>query len=291
MKSTLLLLALLALSPAEGLAAPQDRAGVPLEVDSSDPTLTKIVVLAGGFSRGGGEHEYFAGSVVLFNLLKQTPGVFPVLAAEGWPKNEKIFDNAKAVVFYMDGGGKQSILQGDHLEKIEKLAAKGVGIVHLHQIIDYPKTATDRLLPLIGGVWVPGAGARGHWDGDFSGFVEHPITRGVAPFKENDGFIYKLKFLDDLKGITPLLRTTPPKGTLKGTEDIVSWAFQRPDSGRSFVFTGCHLHSSWGLEPMRRFVTNGILWSAGLEVPAGGAPVAFDAADLKLHLDPVPAKK
>jgi hypothetical protein len=46
----------------------------------------------------------------------------------------------------------------------------------------------------------------------------------------------------------------------QGTEDIVSWAFlRRPDGGRSFVFTGCHLHESWGFEGMRKFVTNGIL--------------------------------
>jgi hypothetical protein len=42
---------------------------------------------------------------------------------------------------------------------------------------------------------------------------------------------------------------------------------------------------------MRRFVTNGILWSAGLEVPAAGAPVSLDPADLEKHLDPVPGKK
>jgi hypothetical protein len=284
MKTLALVLALLA-------APTQDRADVPIEVEPTDPGAAKVVILAGSFSKGGGEHEYFAGSALLFNLLKQTPGVAPVLAVDGWPKNEKIFDNAKTVVFYMDGGGKQPVLAPGRLELIEKLAAKGVGIVHLHQIIDYPKTHTDRLLPLIGGVWVPGAGARGHWDGDFANFVEHPITRGVAPFKENDGFIYKLKFVEGLKGITPLLRTTPPKATLKDAEDIVSWAFQRPDGGRSFVFTGCHLQSSWGLEGMRRFVINGILWSAGLEVPAGGAPVELDPAELKRHLDPVPAKK
>lgn len=269
----------------------QDRGDVPLEVDTTDPARTKVVLIAGSFSKGGGEHEYFAGSVLLVNLLKQTPGVFPVLAAEGWPKNERIFENAKAVVFYMDGGGKQPILQGDHLEKIESFAAKRVGIVHLHQIIDYPKSHTERMLPLLGGVWVPGAGARGHWDGVFSGFVEHPITRGVASFKENDGFIYKLTFADGRKGITPLLRTSPPRTTLKDPEDIVAWAYQRPDQGRSFVFTGCHLHSSWGLEGMRRFVTNGILWSAGLEIPPDGAPVALDPADLKKYLDPVPPKK
>lgn len=271
-------------------AATQDRSDVPLEGEPADPGAARIVILAGSFSKGGGEHEYFAGSVILSNLLKQTPGVAPVLASDGWPKNEKILENARAIVFYMDGGGKQPVLAPGRLELIERLAAKGVGLVHLHQIIDYPKAYTDRLLPLIGGVWVPGAGARGHWDGDFAGFAEHPITRGVVPFKENDGFIYKLKFTDGLRGITPLLRTSPPKTILKDTEDIVAWAYQR-ENGRSFVFTGCHLQSSWGLEGMRRFVTNGILWSAGLDVPAGGAPVALDPADLKKYLDPVPPKK
>jgi hypothetical protein len=273
------------------LASRQDRSDVPLEVEPSDASLSKVVLIAGSFSKGRGEHEYFAGSALLMKMLKQTPGVAPVLAAEGWPKNERILEGARTIVFYMDGGGKQLILAPEKLQLIERLAAKGVGIVHLHQIIDYPKSHTDRILPLIGGVWVPGAGARGHWDGDFETFVEHPITRGVAPFKENDGFIYKLKFVEGMKGITPLLRTTPPKAALKETEDIVSWAYQRPDGGRSFVFTGCHLHESWGLESMRRFVTNGILWSASLEVPRGGAPVALDVDELKKNLDPVPAKK
>jgi hypothetical protein len=283
MKTLALILALLAI--------PQDRADVPLEVEPTDASLSKVVLIAGSFSKGKGEHEYFAGSALLAKMLKQTPGIAPVLAAEGWPTNERILEGAKSIVFYMDGGGKQPILAPEKLQLIERLAAKGVGVVHLHQIIDYPKTHTDRILPLIGGVWVPGAGARGHWDGVFESFVEHPITRGVAPFKENDGFIYKLKFVDGMKGITPLLRSTPPKGTLRDQEDVVSWAYQRPDGGRSFVFTGCHLHESWGLESMRRFVTNGILWSAGLEIPAGGAPVAMDADELKKNLDPMPAKK
>ena len=273
------------------LAAPaQDRKDVPIEAEPTDPSATKIVILAGSFSKGGGEHEYFAGSALFLKLLAQTPGVSPVLAAEGWPKNERIFDGAKAVVFYMDGGGKQPFLPPERLERIEKLAARGVGIVHLHQVIDYPKDKVERVLPLLGGVYVPGASARGHWDGVFDSFVDHPVTRGVAAFKENDGFLYKLRFVDGMKGITPLLRTSP-KGDLKGSDDVVSWAYQRPDGGRSFVFTGCHLHESWGLEGMRRFVANGILWSAGLEVPAAGAPVALESGELKKHLDPVPPKK
>ena len=46
-----------------------------------------------------GEHEFFAGSALLMDMLKQTPGVFPVMARDGWPKDEKIFTGAKAVVF------------------------------------------------------------------------------------------------------------------------------------------------------------------------------------------------
>jgi len=275
------------------LAAPapvQDRSDVPLEVEPADASAAKIVLLAGSFSKGGGEHEYFAGSALFLKLLKQTPGVAPVMAAEGWPKNEKILDGAKSVVFFMDGGGKQPFLTPERLEKIEKLAARGVGIVHLHQVIDYPKTHVERVLPWLGGVWVPQVSARGHWDGDFKDFVEHPVTRGVTPFKENDGFLYKLRFVEGLKGITPLLRTSP-KGDLKGTDDIVAWAYARPDGGRSFVFTGGHLQESWGLEGMRRFVANGILWSAGLEVPPGGAPVALEPDALKQHLDPKPPPK
>ena len=272
------------------LVSAQDRSDVPLEVEPSDRSVSKVVILAGGFSKGGGEHEYFAGSALLFKLLRQTPGVFPVLAAEGWPKNERIFEDARAVVFYMDGGGKQPFLTNERLEKIEKLAARGVGIVHLHQVIDYPQTLVDRVLPLLGGVYSPAGSARGHWDSAFKVFVEHPITRGVTPFQENDGFLYKLKFVDGQKGLTPLLRTNP-KGDLQGSDDIVSWAYERPGRGRSFVFTGCHLHESWGLEGMRRFVTNGILWSANLDVPSGGAPVALEVDDLKKHLDPVPGRK
>jgi type 1 glutamine amidotransferase len=273
------------------LAARQDRSDVPLEVEPTDASLSKIVIIAGGFSKGSGEHEYFAGSALLSKMLRQIPGVAVVMAGDGWPKNEHILEGARTIVFYMDGGGKQPILAPERFQLIEKLAGRGAGLVHLHQIIDYPKTHADRVLLLLGGVWVSGIGARGHWDGVFDSFVDHPITHGVAPFKENDGFIYKMNFVDGMKGVTPLLRTKPPKTTLKDTEDIVSWAYQRPDGGRSFVFTGCHLHGSWGLEPMRRFVVNGILWSAGLEVPVGGASVALDADELKKHLDPVPGKQ
>ena len=53
----------------------------------------RILIVAGRLSHGPGDHEFFAGSAILMNLLKQTPGVWPIMACDGWPKNEKLFDN------------------------------------------------------------------------------------------------------------------------------------------------------------------------------------------------------
>src|SRR5580658_5559588 len=115
--SRVLTLAVLAFSAAcAGEVDPFDQSKVPLEVDTSDPALTKIVLVAGQASHGPGEHEFYAGCALLMDMLKQTPGVFPVMARDGWPKNEKIFEGAKAVVFYMDGGGGHPVIQPKHKE-------------------------------------------------------------------------------------------------------------------------------------------------------------------------------
>jgi hypothetical protein len=65
----------------------------------------------------------------------------------------------------------------------------------------------------------------------------------------------------------------------------VAWAFDRADGGRSFGFTGAHFHRNWGDENFRRLVVNAILWSAKVDVPADGARVELDPADLKKNLD------
>ena len=88
--------------------------------------------------------------------------------------------------------------------------------------------------------------------------------------------------------MTPLLRTANPKtpGASNDSDDaIVSWAYDRPGGGRSFTFTGGHLHQSFAEEGYRRFLVNGILWSAGVEIPASGCPVALAASDLKKYLE------
>jgi type 1 glutamine amidotransferase len=286
-----------ALALAAALAAadvdPYDQSGVPLEKEPADPKAAKIVLVAGKQSHGPGDHEFFAGCAILMNLLKQTPGVAPVMARDGWPKNEKIFDGAKAVVFYMDGGGGHPILQKEHQAVVQKLIDQGVGFVNLHYAVEYPKSKSDHVLEWLGGYYETGFSTNPHWDADFTKLPEHPITRGVKPFKIRDEWYFNIRFAPESKKVTPILVATPPdkvRGTdaakeHPGRAEVVAWAFERDKGGRSFGFTGGHTHKNWGDDNFRRLVVNAILWSANVEVPKGGAPVEMDPADLNKNLD------
>jgi hypothetical protein len=249
----------------------------------------KVVIVAGSNFYKVGEHDYLAGSAVLTNLLRQTPGIVPVLAVD-WPKKpEETFEGARAVVMFCDGGDKHPFLKEDRLVQIEKLAAAGVGLVALHQVDDVPKSRGDRTRVLLGAAWENGYSRRAHWVTTFSTFSAHPVSRGVAPFTIDDGWLYHLRFVPELRGVSPLLRAAPPKATTAleaDSDSIVSWAYDRPGGGRSFIFTGAHLHKSLAEEGYRRFLINGILWSAHVEIPEAGAPVALAPGDLKPTPEP-----
>ncbi len=274
-----------ALPLAAGDKTPKLPKGIALEEQPRDAKLAKIVFIAGSNFYEPGEHEYIGGCALLMDLVKQTPGVFPVLALD-WPKNPDTFKNAKAVVFFLDGGDKHPALRGQKLVEIMKLAEDGVGMVMLHQGVDISKDFGDRMQDWMGAVWEKGYSQRAHWVTEHKDFPKHPITRGVKPFKIDDGYLYKLRFVSKMKGVTPLLRTVNPKKAGAKLDDaaIVAWAFERQAGGRSFAFTGGHLHASFAEEGYRRFLTNGILWTANIEIPAAGAPVALQIGDVNRYI-------
>ena len=283
---------------------PYDQSTVPLEVDTKDPRLTKIVLVAGSRSHGPGQHEHFAGCALLTKMLKQVPGVFPVMARDGWPKNPAIFDGAKSVVFYADGGGGHPILQGDHLQVIEGLMKKGVGLACIHYACE-PTTekGNKEFLDWIGGCFETHWSVNPHWDANFKTLPNHPVTRGVKPFAIRDEWYYHMRFIDGMRGVTRILSDVPPKSTLNrsdgphsgnpavrkaveaGEAQHVAWARIRPDGARGFGFTGGHFHENWGDENFRRIVVNAILWTAKFDVPPGGAPCKLEPNELNRCLD------
>ena len=285
---------LLVLSVTVRAADPHDQSGVALEVDSPDAKLTKIVLLAGGPSSKAMAHEYFAGCALLMDWLKKQPGVWPVMARD-WPKNEKVLEGAKCILYFGDGGGKQPFIEPTRWAKLNQLLDGGAGLVLMHQGMDFPKGPdSDKIKGWLGGVFLSDIGCRGHWDMDLKPVGEHPVLRGVKPFAApGDGWLYNLHFAEKAKGFAPLIigqvpdksRSSADAKQHNGRDEVIAWAQQRAGGGRGFGFTGVDLHKSWSYESQRKLVVNGILWSAGLEVPADGAKTEFAEADLNRNLD------
>lgn len=99
---------------------------------------------------------------------------------------------------------------------------------------------------------------------------KHAILRGVKPWTAREE-MYARYFLPDNPGRTELLTAKPATAT-NGTGGTVAWAYERPDGGRSVVWGGNDFHDNMHLFPQqRRFLVNGILWAAGVDVPRGGA--------------------
>jgi type 1 glutamine amidotransferase len=261
-----------------------------IEDNPSDSKNPKVVLIVGSNYYKAGEHDYVAAARVFADLLKQSK-IDPVIALD-WPKKPETLKDAKAVVFLSDGAEKHALVKGNRLGEIQALADNGAGLVFLHQTLDISKDLGDRFRALSGAAWEKNFSQRAHWISTFEQFPKHPISNGVKSFKIDDGWLYKLRFDKDLSKVTPLLRTSSPKATSKPgpTEDVVAWGFERANKGRTFCFTGTHLHASFAEEGYRKFLINGILWAAQQEVPDAGAPVVFNAETLPKYLTPAPKK-
>ena len=265
---------------------------------------TKIVLIAGRPSHGKGEHEFNAGTKLMVKCLQEVPGINPVFVAGGWPSDESVFDGAKSVVFFMDGGGGHPIIQGEHLAKIKSLMEKGVGLVCMHYAVEIPKDkGGPEFLDWLGGYYESGYSTNPHWTAEITSLPDHPITRGVKPFAVPDEWYYNMRFRPDMKGVTPILVAKPsdetrqgksssPRGPYKhiaeakGREEVLAWAVERPDGGRGFGFTGGHSHKNFGNDDFRTLVLNAILWTAKVEVPSTGVKSTVTADELTRNLDP-----
>jgi len=260
------------------------------------PRATSIVLVAGPVRLNDrlGHHDYLGGCALLADLLQATPGVSPLVISDGWPADETILEQAAAIVFYDRGGGKQGFLQSpQRMTRIKQAVAAGVGITMMHQTVAFPREFKELGKEWLGGVYVPGSSRRGHWKSWHQDFPPHPITAGVEPWKTRDGWLNQLAFVEAMSGITPLLWAGKRyKGSPQGgTREIVAWAYARPAGGRSFGFTGLDAHRAWALPGLRRFMVNGILWSAGLEAGDLGASSAVDPLKLASYLTPRKPRK
>lgn len=247
--------------------------------DAAAQEKTKILLIGKDRDHAYATHEYMTECALLAACLKQTSGVETVVS-NGWPKNAETLKDVKAIVLYTANGG-DVMFNPLNKDQAETLLKNGVGLTAIHWSTGAEGKAGEQWLDTLGG-W---------FSTKFSKLnttttklkqadPKHPICRGWKEYDLRDEFYLELKFKDKA---TPIVQVELGKKT-----HTVAWTYERPESnkGRSFGCVLGHFHSNFGEKPFRQMLVNGILWTAHIEVPEMGAPVAVTAKDLEL-----PAKR
>jgi hypothetical protein len=213
---------------------------------------------------------------------------------QGWPKAEA-FDGADAVVIYCDGGNGHPALK--HLQELDDLAKKGVGIGCIHYGVE-PGDGTKQpdgraeFLRWMGGYFETAYSVNPHWSADVTTIPSHAVTSGVKPFSTNDEWYYHMRFRPDMAGVTAIISAIPPDDTRKkkddphngnpevrsgigkGLTETMVWVAENKDAAyngqRGFGCTGAHVHWNWAQDDFRKSILNAIVWIAKADVPANG---------------------
>lgn len=281
----------------------------------------KIIFIAGTPSHGFAQHEQNAGVMLLAKCLNETMSdkietvVYPShkendRMVNGWPKDPAALEDAAAIIIFCDGGGNHIAIP--HIKQIDELTKKGVGVGCIHYGVEVPKgEAGDALLRWIGGYFETYWSVNPHWKASVTSIPDHPVGRGVKPFSTNDEWYYHMRFRPDMEGVTPIVAAIPPDSTRQGKDDahggnpevrsglgkslpeILVWVAENKETGsRGFGCTGAHFHFNWAQDDFRKCVLNAIVWTAKIEVPAGGVESKRPTVpELLANLDVTPSKK
>lgn len=297
----------------QGVLALQLHSGPPMKVEFKDIRLQrlplehakKVVFLAGTPSHGYGRHEFNAGSKLLAEALSTgIEGTQVSVYTNGWPKDPTWLDNADCLVVGSNGQGGHPLLRG--VDTVQRAIDRGVGFVCWHYAVEATPESYDQFRSWLGGGFEVHYSVNPHWTASFDEFPQHPITRGVTPFEANDEWYYHMRFVPEMAGVTPILTDLPPRESLsradghhsnnpyvreavleKHQPQHVAWAYERPDGGRSFGFTGGHNHENWAVDGFRTVMLNAITWASGLDVPSLGVPSSTPTpAELAENIDP-----
>ena len=269
---------------------------VALLAQTPAPTTAKkkIVFLAGPKDHGAvGRHEYEKDLKELAWSLenaKNLPGIEARVLVGKAPRDLSVLEDAAAIV--IDGSGDwqknetnvlfQQFQATDgrtydaettaYLQKLDQLIRQkqiGISIFHYTMWVDN-WVGRNYYLKWLGGLWIPYSSHNPVDTWKMSPFkVEHPVLRGVKPWSFRDE-VFSRYFLFDNPKRMELMEGTPSNAN-NGAPRPVSWVYDRPDGGRSFVWGGSDFHDNMhNVEDYRRYLLNAIVWTAKIEVPPEG---------------------
>ena len=254
----------------------------------------KVLFLAGPRDHGApGRHEYERDLKTLATSLEQATnisGVTTQLMVGSLPRDLEAVRGAAAIVINSssdrasneihplfppnpstNGRGYDADTEA-WLKSLDELIRQdriGVVVIHYASWAENWR-AREYYLKWTGGLWVQIASKNpvDQWSMTLEK-KKHPVLRGVKPWEFRDE-IFCRYFLPHDARRTNLLLASPKEDKQRIGPQIASWAYQRDDGGRGFVFGGLDFRDNLALDNYRRFLLNGIAWSAGIEIPRGG---------------------
>ena len=249
----------------------------------------RIVILAGKKSHGpvgNGIHDYGWSARLIKTMLDQSnvrDDVEVDVFLDGWPTDHSKLESADSIMIISDGRDGDLYEEALHLQDPEKIAfiskqvERGCGLVTFHFSTFAPDRYADQILDWTGGYFDWETDGKRQWYSAIQtantnvelAAPDHPVSRGVQPFQMNEEFYFNLRFNPVVGGITPILKVP----ALPGRDDsgrVVAWARQRPGHGRGFGTTCGHFYDNWKNDDFRKLILNGLIWSAGVDVPTNG---------------------
>ena len=233
----------------------------------------KIVLLAGKPSHGRDTHSWDADARLLKACLETSPDVENVaveIHVNGWPEDANTLEDADTIVLLSDGFKNHPFFAlPERAKTIDRLMRRGVGLACIHYAVAALPPNEEALLGWIGGIYKDGYSKNPVNKAEASPAEgKHPLCRGWQPFTTTDEYYFRIWFGEGPAKARPVMTANlPPNQPERHT---IAWAVERDDGGRGFGFTGGHFHKNWRIDDFRTMVLNAILWTAKMDVPAGG---------------------
>lgn len=272
------------------------------EAQKAAKDVKKIVFVADTAPHGGrGNHEFLAAAIYLARTINANyPNAYAVVhTKDKWPKDLK---HADSIIVLLNHGG--SAIN----PAVKEATERGAGFMAIHYGVEVNKGDQGKqYLEWLGGYFEPFWSVNPFWTPNFKELPTHETTRGVKPFTINDEWYYHMRFVDGMKGVTPILADLPSLKTIQGEgkkasshggnpdvwadvsagkKQVMAWAYDRPKDARGFGFTGLHKHDNLGNDSFRTLLLNAVAWVSKLEVPAAGVPSsALNRSDLEGLID------
>ena len=246
----------------------------------------RVLVVVGPSNHPPGSHEVAAGGRLLAHCLNHLGNVSGITASVvyQWP-DEALRDSASTIVFIGDTFPPNRWPDPQsNLDQLAVMMQRGCGIVCVHYATglrgeDVGEQGEHPLLEWLGGYF---ANRTCPHHESFARIFKaatiepaapmHPVSRGWQSFTVHDEPYINNYFggsNNQLAANVTALATSllPPDDP---QPEVVAWGVERQDGGRGFGIVMPHFYKNWTNENLRRFILNGIVWSAQVEVPPSG---------------------